>query len=155
MTATPLSITGPASLIAAVPYLLGFEPADSLVLVGLQNGRLIVSARLDLDDLDRPNAVADVMTVLAVRAECTEVVAVTYGQRTEPELVSQHRSHQRPAAARTPARERRPVLVDDLPDRATAAPPRERRSPPTTPSRPSSSATARARPPHARTSRPS
>lgn len=59
MTAAPLSLTGPANLIAAVPYLLGFEPADSLVLVGLQNGRVIVSARIDLDDLDRPNAVVN------------------------------------------------------------------------------------------------
>jgi hypothetical protein len=88
MTATPLSITGPASLIAAVPYLLGFEPTDSLVLIGMRDGQVSVSARLDLDDLDRPNAVADVMAVLAVRAECTEVVAVTYGQRTEPELIT-------------------------------------------------------------------
>ncbi len=35
MNASPLTITGPADLDEAVPYLLGFTAADSLVIVGL------------------------------------------------------------------------------------------------------------------------
>lgn len=35
MNASPLTITGPADLVEAVPYLLGFTPTDSLVIVGL------------------------------------------------------------------------------------------------------------------------
>lgn len=56
-------ISGPDELLQAVPYLLGFHPHDSLVLVGLTSddpgpdpggGRyrqLVVTARLDLDDV--------------------------------------------------------------------------------------------------------
>ena len=84
MTATsPVRIAGPASLIAAVPYLLGFEPNDSLVLIGLLDGQVTVAARVDLDDLDEPRRLADLMTVLATKAASTDVVAVTYGDRTE------------------------------------------------------------------------
>lgn len=41
-------ISGPTELLQAIPYLLGFHPNDSLVLVGLDGGRLLVTARLDL-----------------------------------------------------------------------------------------------------------
>ena len=58
--ASSVRITGPASLIAAVPYLLGFEPNESLVLVGLRDGQVTVTARVDLDELD-PRATADLM----------------------------------------------------------------------------------------------
>ena len=46
-----LRICGPADLLQAVPYLLGFHPATSLVLVGLAEGQLVVTSRVDLDDL--------------------------------------------------------------------------------------------------------
>jgi len=45
---TELRLRGPADLIAAVPYLLGFQPSDSLVLVGLDRGRLVVTAHAAL-----------------------------------------------------------------------------------------------------------
>ena len=51
MTAAPISLTGPDSIVEAVPYLLGFTPTDSLVLVGLQGTSLTVTARIDLDTL--------------------------------------------------------------------------------------------------------
>jgi hypothetical protein len=50
-TARTLRISGPADLLQAVPYLLGFHPADSLVLIGLRAGQLVVTARVDLADL--------------------------------------------------------------------------------------------------------
>ena len=40
-------------LVAAVPYLLGFHPAESLVLVALRGTRLVVTARVDLPDPER------------------------------------------------------------------------------------------------------
>lgn len=39
-----------AEFLAAVPYLVGFHPSESLVLVGLAEGRVAVTARLDLED---------------------------------------------------------------------------------------------------------
>ncbi len=38
--ASPIRLASPASIIEAVSYLLGFDPADSLVIVGLRNGQL-------------------------------------------------------------------------------------------------------------------
>lgn len=51
MDSTPkLKLSGPGSLIAAVPHLLGFPPEESLVLVGLRGprGRLGMTMRVDL-----------------------------------------------------------------------------------------------------------
>lgn len=83
MTAAPISLTGPASIVEAVPYLLGFTPTDSLVLVGLQDTHLSVTARVDLDTLEDPTHLAELMTTLATNANSTHVIAITYGQRTE------------------------------------------------------------------------
>jgi Domain of unknown function (DUF4192) len=69
-------ISGPGEMLQAVPYLLGFHPQRSLVLIGLAAGRLVVTARLDLADAARgavPHAVATM-----VRGGSTSFVAVVY-----------------------------------------------------------------------------
>lgn len=71
------SISGPGELLQAVPYLLGFHPAESLVLVGLDGGRLVVTARLDLADADIPNVLQDTLDAL-VRGGSTSVLAAIY-----------------------------------------------------------------------------
>jgi uncharacterized protein DUF4192 len=71
-------ICGPVDLIQAIPYLLGFHPHRSAVLVGLTDGRLVVTARMDL-----PDAAAGALgqTVEAIcRAGATEVVGVFYDE---------------------------------------------------------------------------
>ncbi|MCX5068312.1 DUF4192 domain-containing protein [Micromonospora lupini] len=45
-----LSVRSPADLLAAVPYLLGFHPADSVVAVALRGRQIIFAARADLPD---------------------------------------------------------------------------------------------------------
>lgn len=72
----PTRITGPADLLGSVPALLGFHPHRSLVLVGLQGTRLVVTARLDLDDADEP-LLARSLGSLA-RAGVDRVVAAVY-----------------------------------------------------------------------------
>ncbi len=47
----PLRIRGPADLVALAPFLLGFHPAESLVMIGLDDSRVVVTVRIDLDDL--------------------------------------------------------------------------------------------------------
>lgn len=74
-------ISGPAELLQAVPYLLGFHPTRSLVLVGLHDERLVVTARLDLTDAVMggvPHAV-DAM----VRGGSTSFVAIIYDDADE------------------------------------------------------------------------
>jgi hypothetical protein len=54
-----LSVRSPADLIAAVPYLLGFHPADSLVVVAMRGTRVAFAVRYDLPAAgDPPPAVA-------------------------------------------------------------------------------------------------
>nr|WP_305070542.1 DUF4192 family protein [Micromonospora sp. 4G55] len=53
MTATDrprLTVRSPADLLAAVPYLLGFHPADSVVVVAMRAQRVVFAARADLPD---------------------------------------------------------------------------------------------------------
>ncbi|MGW3807929.1 DUF4192 domain-containing protein [Micromonospora sp. NPDC005113] len=45
-----LSLASPADLLAAVPYLLGFHPTNSVVTVGLTSKRITVASRTDLPD---------------------------------------------------------------------------------------------------------
>ncbi|WP_406039587.1 DUF4192 domain-containing protein [Micromonospora sp. NBC_00898] len=45
-----LAVRSPADLIAAVPYLLGFHPADSVVVVALRGRQVIFAARGDLPE---------------------------------------------------------------------------------------------------------
>ncbi len=45
-----LRISSPSDLITAVPYLLGFTPAESVVLVGLSGKRIAVTIRIDISD---------------------------------------------------------------------------------------------------------
>ncbi|WFE95487.1 DUF4192 domain-containing protein [Micromonospora sp. WMMD987] len=45
-----LTVRSPADLIAAVPYLLGFHPVDSIVVVAMRGRRIVFAARADLPD---------------------------------------------------------------------------------------------------------
>ncbi|KXK62581.1 hypothetical protein AWW66_07865 [Micromonospora rosaria] len=47
-----LAVRCPADLIAAVPYLLGFHPTDSVVVVALRGRQIVFAARADLPDRD-------------------------------------------------------------------------------------------------------
>lgn len=63
--AAVLGIHGPADLVQAVPYLLGFHPKSSLVVVGLYQSQLVVTVRIDMADLTARDVLAG--TVAAMR----------------------------------------------------------------------------------------
>jgi hypothetical protein len=69
----------PTDLLAAVPYLLGFHPADSVVVVGLAGTRVVFTARADLPTPEAPPDQA-----LALADQLGEVLA---GQRVDTALV--------------------------------------------------------------------
>ncbi|HEY2205748.1 MAG TPA: DUF4192 domain-containing protein [Pseudonocardia sp.] len=77
-----LRVRTPADLVIAVPYLLGFHPRDSLVLVGMRGGpgrRVELTARVDLPPRAHgPVVAAELAEVLAGQG-CSEVVAVVVG----------------------------------------------------------------------------
>ncbi len=47
---TRLCLQSPVDLLAAVPYLLGFHPSESLVVIGLRGQVLAITARIDLPE---------------------------------------------------------------------------------------------------------
>lgn len=67
-----IKVNTPAELIAAVPYLIGFHPAESVAVVALRGRRIIFAARYDLPDLSRPAERA--------RGEAVEVAKVVASQ---------------------------------------------------------------------------
>ncbi|MBB6170814.1 hypothetical protein HNR23_000874 [Nocardiopsis mwathae] len=103
-----LTIGGPTDVIAAVPYLLGFHPADCLVILGLRPGaaRLRCVLRCDLADRppDLPAQWGRQVAALLAEAGCANVIAVGYGpaHRITP-LVDALRAHA--PAAGVPVRE--------------------------------------------------
>jgi uncharacterized protein DUF4192 len=75
-----LGIHGPADLLQAVPYLLGFHPRSSLVVVGLHQTRLVVTVRLDLADVAVPGVLGvlgDAITAMH-RGGASQLVAAVY-----------------------------------------------------------------------------
>lgn len=75
-----LRLRGPAELVEAMPYLLGFRPAESLVAVGLRHGVLVGTARVDLADAAAgPGPLATVATALC-RAGTREVVLAVWSE---------------------------------------------------------------------------
>jgi hypothetical protein len=72
-----LRISSPADLLQAVPYLLGFHPQSSLVIIGLDQSRLVVTVRLDLADLGTRDVLGDAITAIH-RGGAGELVAAIY-----------------------------------------------------------------------------
>jgi hypothetical protein len=78
-----LRVASPSELFEAIPYLLGFHPRSSLVLVGLRRGQLIVTARIDLADADlaRPSPSTGLLThtlTAVARGGAETLIAVAY-----------------------------------------------------------------------------
>ena len=72
-----LRVRNPGDLIEAIPYLLGFHPRASLVIVGLADIHVTVTARVDLDELADPAVLAETLRVLAT-SQATRAVAAVY-----------------------------------------------------------------------------
>jgi hypothetical protein len=74
----------PTDLLAAVPYLLGFHPEDSVVVVGLAGTRVVFSARADLPPPDSPPddalAVADQLGEVLAGQHVDTALVIGYGQ---------------------------------------------------------------------------
>ncbi|MGC5018888.1 DUF4192 domain-containing protein [Micromonospora sp. DT47] len=75
-----LTVRSPADLIAAVPYLLGFHPADSVVVVALRGRRIVFAARADLPDRDAdPRLPARHLGGVLGRQDAESVTVIGYG----------------------------------------------------------------------------
>jgi hypothetical protein len=71
-----LKLNDPGELLETLPYLIGFHPEASVVLVGLDQGRVTVTARLDISAARRGIEVDSSVHVLLQAAASAAIVAI-------------------------------------------------------------------------------
>ncbi|RBQ19827.1 DUF4192 domain-containing protein [Spongiactinospora rosea] len=82
MATTPprMLLSSPVDVLAAVPYLIGFHPADSLVVLGLTGSRPHSEARLTLRwDLPLASDALDRFVPILFKEDITHVIVLGYG----------------------------------------------------------------------------
>ena len=79
-----LRITNTAEVAQIIPYLVGFTPEESLVIVASQQGRVQVTARVDLQDVRSPGSAEDLLDRIWARFPdaSASVAAYTTDHRT-------------------------------------------------------------------------
>jgi hypothetical protein len=84
-----LSVRSTVDLLAVVPYLLGFHPTDSLVVVAMRAGQMVFAARADLPGPRSSGAtraaLADQLARVVVRQDAQTASVLGYGP---PDLVT-------------------------------------------------------------------
>ncbi|WP_341718199.1 DUF4192 domain-containing protein [Micromonospora sp. FIMYZ51] len=74
-----LTVRSPADLIAAVPYLLGFHPAESIVVVAMSGSRIVFAARSDLPGDADPREAAGHIAAVTARQGADSATVIGYG----------------------------------------------------------------------------
>lgn len=93
---TVVTMRSPGEIASAIPFLVGFAPHESAVLVALRGKRMGLTCRVDLADLDHDDALASIVGAV-VRDRATAVILTAFGA-------------ERSATARALARLRDPLL---------------------------------------------
>jgi hypothetical protein len=73
-----LRLSSPDDVLAAVPYLLGFHPHQSLVVLGLSGPRSRLGVNMRVDLAGEPDRVADVVVSALRRDRAEEAIVVVY-----------------------------------------------------------------------------
>lgn len=73
-----LRVSSPEDLLGLAPYLLGFTPTESLVLIVIGDGRVLVTARLDLPAPAAHEQVAEQLLGIADRVDASGLVLLAY-----------------------------------------------------------------------------
>ena len=71
-------VRSPGDLIDLIPYLLGFHPRSSLVVIGLHEGRVAATARADLDDIATSQVQLSDTIQLVVGSKADQLIAAIY-----------------------------------------------------------------------------
>ena len=74
-----LSLKSPADMLAAIPYLFGFHPADSIVVLGLRAKRIVFQVRVDLPAPGDVGPFAKQVAAIVARQRVTRALAAGYG----------------------------------------------------------------------------
>lgn len=83
MTTETLRLNSPRELLAIVPYLLGFEPRDSIMVISLQNRTIGLTQRLDLPPAGAGEAVVGSLMPSLMRERPDQVLLIAYENRPD------------------------------------------------------------------------
>jgi hypothetical protein len=79
-----LKVRRPDELLAIIPYLIGFHPDESIVVVFIQSGRVVLAARIDLPPESAGDELAAQIEYLAKRHEASALALVAYSTASLP-----------------------------------------------------------------------
>lgn len=78
--ASTVTVTSPTDLVAAVPYLIGFHPSDSVVIMAFRGARLEFAARHDLPlRPERAGSLARHLATVVARQGMSRIAVICYG----------------------------------------------------------------------------
>src|SRR5262245_49415121 len=102
----PIEVRCTADLLALVPYVIGFHPAESLVALGVRDLRVVFGVRVDLPGPDEPvEPVVEYVAGVVVRQRVNAATVIGYGPADRVDRVL-------PAARRAMAE--RGLLIHDV-----------------------------------------
>ena len=82
-----IRVSNPAELLALVPYLIGFEPASSLVVLALAGSKIVVTARMDLPTgpatVPQLREALDTLAATMAADGATDALLVGYGNAAQ------------------------------------------------------------------------
>lgn len=83
---TTLKVSSPAELISAVPFLVGFHPADSLTVVAMHGPRVVFAVRTDLPEHGTPDEQAKAAVLhlarVVLKQQVHAVTIIGYGEES-------------------------------------------------------------------------
>ena len=77
-THTATELNSPHDLFAAVPFMVGYHPQDSLVAMALREGKVVMAMRVDFPDDESIEAISKTIALHLVREKANEAIVVGY-----------------------------------------------------------------------------
>ena len=113
------SVKTPTDVLAVVPYLLGFTPERSIVVIAMRDRRVVFQVRADLPATNEIAAVAGHLATVVARQRVDSALIVAYGADTEVrptvEVLRESLEERRVTVLRRASCRRRAVLVLRMP----------------------------------------
>ena len=77
-THTATELNSPHDLLAAVPFMVGYHPQDSLVAMALREDKVVMAMRVDYPDSSSIEAISKTIALHLVREKASEAIIVGY-----------------------------------------------------------------------------
>ena len=77
-THTATELTSPLDLLAAVPFMVGYHPQNSLVAMALRENKIVMAMRVDFPELDQMGSINKTIASHLLREEANEAIIVGY-----------------------------------------------------------------------------